>query len=26
MFNQTRLGRFQIVNDLKTKNESQKDF
>jgi len=26
MFNQTRLGWFQIVNDLKTKNESQKDF
>jgi len=26
MFNQTRLGRFQIVNDLKTKNESQEDF
>jgi len=26
MFNQTRLGWFQIVNDLKTKNESQEDF
>jgi len=26
MFNQTRLGWFQIVNDLKTKNETQEDF